>query len=89
MMIEVCAGMLDQDNAEQCVIRETEEETGYRLTTVHKWKPICLRRRNWNFILIRWWIWRIHESKWRRSSMKRKYRCDGNVLWRSLCDDCV
>jgi hypothetical protein len=18
-----------------------------------------------------------------------KYRCDGNVLWRSLCDDCV
>jgi 8-oxo-dGTP pyrophosphatase MutT (NUDIX family) len=36
MMIEVCAGMLDQDNAEQCVIRETEEETGYRLTTVHK-----------------------------------------------------
>jgi nudix-type nucleoside diphosphatase (YffH/AdpP family) len=28
--------MLDQDNAEQCVIRETEEETGYRLTTVHK-----------------------------------------------------
>jgi nudix-type nucleoside diphosphatase (YffH/AdpP family) len=31
MMIEVCAGMLDQDNAEQCVIRETEEETGYRL----------------------------------------------------------
>jgi 8-oxo-dGTP pyrophosphatase MutT (NUDIX family) len=34
MMIEVCAGMLDQDNPEQCVIRETEEETGYRLTTV-------------------------------------------------------
>jgi nudix-type nucleoside diphosphatase (YffH/AdpP family) len=31
MMIEVCAGMLDQDNPEQCVIRETEEETGYRL----------------------------------------------------------
>jgi nudix-type nucleoside diphosphatase (YffH/AdpP family) len=35
-MIEVCAGMLDQDNPEQCIIRETEEETGYRLTTVHK-----------------------------------------------------
>jgi 8-oxo-dGTP pyrophosphatase MutT (NUDIX family) len=33
-MIEVCA--LDQDNPEQCIIRETEEETGYRLTTVHK-----------------------------------------------------
>jgi 8-oxo-dGTP pyrophosphatase MutT (NUDIX family) len=35
MMIEVCR-MLDQDNPEQCIIRETEEETGYRLTTVYK-----------------------------------------------------
>jgi nudix-type nucleoside diphosphatase (YffH/AdpP family) len=41
MMIEVCAGMLDQDNAEQCVIRETEEETGYRLTQfIRLWKPM-------------------------------------------------
>ncbi len=36
MMIEICAGLLDADNPEQCIIRETEEETGYRLTTVHK-----------------------------------------------------
>ena len=36
MMIEVCAGLLDKDNPEQCIIRETEEETGYRLSTVHK-----------------------------------------------------
>ena len=36
MMIEVCAGLLDQDNPEQCIIRETEEETGYRITTVKK-----------------------------------------------------
>jgi nudix-type nucleoside diphosphatase (YffH/AdpP family) len=36
MMIEVCAGLLDEDNPEQCIIRETEEETGYRLTTVDK-----------------------------------------------------
>lgn len=36
MMIEVCAGLLDQDNPEQCVIRETEEETGYRITKVEK-----------------------------------------------------
>lgn len=36
MMIEVCAGLLDQDNAEQAVIRETEEETGYRLQKVQK-----------------------------------------------------
>ncbi|MGO4821555.1 MULTISPECIES: NUDIX domain-containing protein [unclassified Flavobacterium] len=36
MMIEVCAGLLDEDHPEQCIIRETEEETGYRLTTVDK-----------------------------------------------------
>lgn len=36
MMIEVCAGLLDQDNPEQCIIRETEEETGYRISTVQK-----------------------------------------------------
>ena len=36
MMIEVCAGLLDTDHPEQCIIRETEEETGYRISTVHK-----------------------------------------------------
>jgi GDP-mannose pyrophosphatase NudK len=36
MMIEVCAGLLDKDNAEQAIIRETEEETGYRLNKVEK-----------------------------------------------------
>ena len=36
MMIEVCAGLLDQENPEEAVIRETEEETGYRLTKVQK-----------------------------------------------------
>jgi nudix-type nucleoside diphosphatase (YffH/AdpP family) len=36
MMIEVCAGLLDKDHPEQCIIRETEEETGYRLSKVHK-----------------------------------------------------
>lgn len=36
MMIEVCAGLLDKDNPEQCIIRETEEETGYRLAKVQK-----------------------------------------------------
>ncbi len=36
MMIEVCAGLLDKDQPEQCVIRETEEETGYRIKTVRK-----------------------------------------------------
>ena len=36
MMIEVCAGLLDQDHPEQCIIRETEEETGYRFSSVGK-----------------------------------------------------
>lgn len=36
MMIEVCAGLLDKDHPEQCIIRETEEETGYRVSKVQK-----------------------------------------------------
>ena len=36
MLVEVCAGMLDKDNPEACIIRETEEEVGYRLKTVKK-----------------------------------------------------
>ena len=36
MMIEACAGMLDENNAEECIRRETQEETGYTLTTVKK-----------------------------------------------------
>jgi GDP-mannose pyrophosphatase NudK len=36
MMIEACAGMLDADNPEDCILRETEEETGYKIKEVHK-----------------------------------------------------
>lgn len=36
MMIEACAGLLDADNPEDCIRRETEEETGYRLHDVKK-----------------------------------------------------
>ncbi|RYE58194.1 MAG: GDP-mannose pyrophosphatase NudK [Sphingobacteriales bacterium] len=36
MLIESCAGLLDKDNAEECIRRETEEETGYRLKDVRK-----------------------------------------------------
>ena len=36
LMIEVCAGLLDKDDPEACIIRETEEETGYRLPAVKK-----------------------------------------------------
>jgi len=36
MMIEVCAGLLDEENPEECIIREVEEETGYQVKTVQK-----------------------------------------------------
>jgi nudix-type nucleoside diphosphatase (YffH/AdpP family) len=36
MMIEACAGLLDKDNAEECIRRETEEETGYKISSVEK-----------------------------------------------------
>lgn len=36
MMIEACAGLLDKDNPEDCIRRETEEETGYVITDVQK-----------------------------------------------------
>nr|WP_121274080.1 GDP-mannose pyrophosphatase NudK [Pedobacter schmidteae] len=36
MLIEACAGLLDKDNPEDCIKRETEEETGYKVTAVKK-----------------------------------------------------
>jgi GDP-mannose pyrophosphatase NudK len=36
MLIESCAGLLDKDNPEDCIRRETEEETGYKVTDVKK-----------------------------------------------------
>jgi GDP-mannose pyrophosphatase NudK len=36
MMIEACAGLLDEDDPETCIKRETEEETGYRIEHVQK-----------------------------------------------------
>ena len=36
LMIEACAGLLDQDNPEDCIRRETEEETGYKITEIQK-----------------------------------------------------
>ena len=35
-LIETCAGLLDEDNPEECIRKETEEETGYRLNSVEK-----------------------------------------------------
>ena len=36
MLIEACAGLLDKENAEDCIRRETEEETGYKISDVRK-----------------------------------------------------
>jgi nudix-type nucleoside diphosphatase (YffH/AdpP family) len=36
LLIESCAGLLDQDNPEECIKRETEEETGYKISAVKK-----------------------------------------------------
>lgn len=36
MLIETCAGLLDDESPEAAIIRETEEETGYRVAAVRK-----------------------------------------------------
>ncbi len=36
MLIEACAGLLDLDNPEDCIRRETEEETGFQVKDVRK-----------------------------------------------------
>jgi nudix-type nucleoside diphosphatase (YffH/AdpP family) len=36
VLIEACAGLLDANNPEDCIKRETEEETGYTITHVTK-----------------------------------------------------
>lgn len=36
MLIEACAGLLDKDNPEDCIRRETEEETGFKVKDVQK-----------------------------------------------------
>lgn len=36
VLIEACAGLLDRDDPEEAIRRETEEETGYRIKDVKK-----------------------------------------------------
>lgn len=36
MLIEACAGLLDKDDPENCIRRETEEETGYKIKDIKK-----------------------------------------------------
>ena len=36
MLIETCAGLLDKDKPYDCIIKETEEETGYKISKAEK-----------------------------------------------------
>ncbi|WP_367211193.1 GDP-mannose pyrophosphatase NudK [Sphingobacterium sp. R2] len=36
MLIEACAGLLDQDSPQDCIRRETKEETGYQIKEAQK-----------------------------------------------------
>ncbi len=36
MLLEVCAGLLDKNDALTCIINEAEEETGYKINTAKK-----------------------------------------------------
>lgn len=36
LLIESCAGLLDSENPEDCIRRETEEETGYKIGALQK-----------------------------------------------------
>ena len=36
MLIETCAGLLDDDDPTECIRRETQEETGYEISSVEK-----------------------------------------------------
>ena len=36
LMIEACAGLLDEEIPEECIIRETQEETGYKISAARK-----------------------------------------------------
>lgn len=36
MLIETCAGLLEKDNPHECIKKETEEETGFKISKVDK-----------------------------------------------------
>lgn len=36
MLIEACAGLLEENDPEECIRRETEEETGYKIAGVRR-----------------------------------------------------
>lgn len=36
LLIETCAGLLDENNPEDCIRKETEEETGFKVDSIQK-----------------------------------------------------
>lgn len=36
LLVETCAGLLEEDSAEACIIKEVKEETGYKIDKVRK-----------------------------------------------------
>lgn len=42
MLIEACAEPLDADNSEDCIRKETQEETGYQIDEVKKVFEVCM-----------------------------------------------
>jgi nudix-type nucleoside diphosphatase (YffH/AdpP family) len=68
MLIEACAGLLDDEHPDVAIVRETEEETGYRLSAVQKvleaymsGGPVAALTKKrltcWNYHWPRHWQW--------------------------------
>ncbi|MEL6812416.1 MAG: NUDIX domain-containing protein, partial [Bacteroidota bacterium] len=54
MLIEACAGLLDQNNPEDCIRKETEEETGYKVSKVKKVQDFS--NRTWRHIRFKYFL---------------------------------
>ena len=71
-LIEACAGLLDQDNPEEAIKRETEEETGYRIKDVRKifeayMSPGSVSEILYFFIAEYTHAMKVHEGGWSRT----------------------
>jgi GDP-mannose pyrophosphatase NudK len=73
MMIECCAGLLDDDNPEECIRRETEEETGYQISVGTKgFRAVYVARLGYrNPLFLRGRVRKRHESERGRRRGKR------------------
>ncbi len=83
LLIECCAGLLDEDNPEECIRRETMEETGYQVTAVEKVFEAYMSPGSVTEIL--YFCGCIHQraesSRWRRTGSRTgKYRSAGTAV---------